>query len=41
MEKEDNQTVISLQFCYLEKCIDESPEEWMKRVRVEAENVNI
>ena len=37
MEKEDNQTVRSLQFCYLKKCIDESLEEWMKWVRVEAE----
>ena len=37
MEKEDNQTVIFLQFCYIKKCIDESLEEWMKRVRVEAE----
>ena len=37
MEKEDNQTVKSLQFCYLKKCIDENLEEWMKRVRVEAE----
>ena len=37
MEKEDNQTVKSLQFCYLKKCIDENLEEYMKRVRVEAE----
>ena len=37
MEKEDNQTVISLQFCYLKKCIDESLEEWKKRVTLEAE----
>ena len=27
MEKEDNQTVKSLQFCYLKECIDENLEE--------------
>ena len=37
MENEDNQTVKSLQFCNLKKCKDENVEEWMKRVRVEAE----
>ena len=35
-EKEDNQTVKSLQFCNLKKCKDENVEEWMKRVRSEA-----
>ena len=37
MENEDNQTVNSLQFCNLKTCKDENVEEWMKRVRVEAE----
>ena len=37
MENEDNQTVKSLQFCNLKTCIDENVEEWMKRVRLEAE----
>ena len=37
MENEDNQTVKSLQFCNLKKCIDENVEEWMKRVRLEAD----
>ena len=36
-EEEDNQTVKSLQFCKLKKCKDENVEEWMKRVRIEAE----
>ena len=37
MENEDNQTVKSLQFCNLKKCINENVEEWMKRIRLEAE----
>ena len=37
MEKEDNQTVKSLWFCYLKKCKGKNVEEWMKRVRAEAE----
>ena len=36
-EEEDNQTVKSLQFCNLKKFKDENVEEWMKRVRSEAE----
>ena len=36
-EEEDNQTVKSLWFCNLKKCKDENVEEWMKRVRSEAE----
>ena len=36
-EKKDNQTFKSPQFCNLQKCKDENVEEWMKRVRSEAE----
>ena len=37
MENEDNQIIKSIQFCNLKKCKDENVEEWMKRVRLEAE----
>ena len=37
MENVDNQTIKSPQFCNIRKCKEENVEEWMKRVRVEAE----
>ena len=37
MENEDIQIIKSIQFCNVKKCKDENVEEWMKRVRLEAE----